>query len=83
MTGFSWGVWLAIGLVLMGVEIIMPGFVIFWFGIGGIITAFLTRFMLLNSPEMQWLVFFGSSLAFLASWFLYFKRILKKRIPRM
>jgi len=81
MIGFSWGVWLAIGFVLMGVEIIMPGFVVFWFGVGGIITAILTKVGLLDRPEMQWVVFFSSSLAFLAAWFLYFKRCLKKTDP--
>jgi len=81
MIGFSWGVWLAIGLVLMGIEIVMPGFVIFWFGVGAIITAVLTMAGVLNSPELQWVVFFGSSLAFLTSWFLYFKRFLKKADP--
>ncbi len=81
MIGFSWGVWLAIGLVLMGVEIVMPGFIIFWFGAGGILTALLTKIFLADSPAMQWLVFFGSSLAFLAAWFLYFKRFVKKTDP--
>ncbi len=81
MIGFSWGVWLAIGLVLMGVEIVMPGFVIFWFGVGGLITAILTKIVLADSPAMQWLVFFGSSLIFLAAWFLYFKRFIKKTDP--
>ncbi len=78
MSVISWAVWLAAGLILMGIEIVMPGFVIFWFGIGGIITALLTKLSLLNSPETQWFVFFVSSLAFLASWFLYFKRFIKK-----
>ena len=78
MLSFSWGIWLAIGLVLMGVEIIVPGFVIFWFGIGGIITSVLTKLNILNIPELQFLVFFVSSLLFMAAWFLYFKRYFKK-----
>lgn len=81
MTGFPWGVWLAVGLALMGVEIIMPGFVVFWFGAGGIVTAVFTFFAGPDNPALQWIIFFGSSLLFLASWFLYFKRFIKKTDP--
>ena len=32
--------WLILGIFIMGLEIILPGFVIFWFGVGGILTSF-------------------------------------------
>ncbi len=65
--------WLAIGIVLMAVEIIMPGFIIFWFGIGAVITAALVYVGLLQSELSQWFCFFISSGAFLAFWFGYLK----------
>jgi len=65
--------WLAVGIVLMAVEIIMPGFIIFWFGIGAVITAALVYVGLLQSEISQWFCFFISSGAFLALWFGYLK----------
>ena len=65
--------WLAIGIVLMAVEIIMPGFIIFWFGIGAVITAALVYIGLLESEISQWFCFFVSSGAFLVFWFGYLK----------
>ncbi|MDH7554597.1 MAG: NfeD family protein [Spirochaetota bacterium] len=65
--------WLAIGIVLMAVEIIMPGFIIFWFGIGAVITAALVYIGLLESEISQWFCFFISSGAFLVFWFGYLK----------
>ncbi len=65
--------WLAVGIVLMAIEIIMPGFIIFWFGIGAIITAALVFLDLLQSEVSQWFCFFISSGAFLAFWFGYLK----------
>lgn len=69
--------WLAIGIVLMAVEIIMPGFVIFWFGIGAVMTAALVHIRLLQSEISQWFCFFISSAAFLAFWFGYLKDRIK------
>ncbi|GAB4220928.1 MAG: hypothetical protein Kow00102_11880 [Spirochaetota bacterium] len=65
--------WLAIGIMLMAVEIIMPGFIIFWFGIGAVITAALVYIGLLESEISQWFCFFISSGAFLVFWFGYLK----------
>jgi membrane protein implicated in regulation of membrane protease activity len=36
-----WFVWALIGVLCIGLEIIMPGFVIFFFGMGGLATALL------------------------------------------
>jgi inner membrane protein len=35
----AWFMWAIIGFVCIGLEIVMPGFVIFFFGIGGLLTA--------------------------------------------
>ncbi|MEJ5360760.1 MAG: NfeD family protein [Spirochaetota bacterium] len=65
--------WLAVGIVLMAVEIILPGFIIFWFGIGAVITAAFVYIGLLQSEISQWFCFFISSGAFLVFWFGYLK----------
>lgn len=75
MIQLSWYVWVAVGLILMGLEIIIPGFIIFWFGAGALLTALLTGIGLLSSGAAQWIVFFLSSLAFLALWFLGLKKM--------
>ncbi len=68
-------IWLALAAVLMAVEIIAPGFIIFWFGLGAALTALFTFTGLIESDEFQWLFFFASSILFLSLWF----GVLKKR----
>lgn len=60
--------WIAIGLGLMGLEVLVPGFVIFWFGAGAILVAFLTALGIYAGQAWQWASFFLASLAFLALW---------------
>ena len=74
---FSPLVWLAIGLVIMALEIFIPGFIIFWFGAGGVITALciFTGILPENGAEFQWMFFFLSSLVLLGIW----QGFLKKR----
>ena len=79
MVGFPPAVWLAVGIVIMGLEIVVPGFVIFWFGLGGVLTAFFVFIRVLVTPESQWLFFFVSSLFFLGLWWLVLKRFFKSR----
>ncbi|MCU0844050.1 MAG: NfeD family protein [Spirochaetes bacterium] len=67
--------WLSIGVILAALEILVPGFVVFWFGIGGILTALLVRLGVLASAEAQWLFFFISSVSLVGLWF----GVLKKR----
>lgn len=67
--------WLSIGLILAALEILAPGFVVFWFGIGGVLTALLVRLGILESAEAQWLFFFLSSVSLVGLWF----GVLKKR----
>jgi membrane protein implicated in regulation of membrane protease activity len=67
--------WLSIGLILAALEILAPGFVVFWFGIGGVLTALLVLMGLLESAEAQWLFFFISSASLVGLWF----GVLKKR----
>ncbi|HRX46289.1 MAG TPA: NfeD family protein [Spirochaetota bacterium] len=68
-------IWLAVGVILMAVEIVAPGFIIFWFGLGAALTALLSFTGLVESEAIQWLIFFASSILFLSLWF----GVLKKK----
>jgi inner membrane protein len=58
----TWWTWLIIGFVLMVAELLLPsGFFLFFFGIGGVVTAFLSS-VGLSSFIAQGLVFIGISL---------------------
>ncbi len=70
-------IWLAVGLIVCGLEILVTGFIVFWFGVGGLLTAFFTLIGVLPTFELQIIFFFISSLAFLFAWFFYFKKLFK------
>jgi membrane protein implicated in regulation of membrane protease activity len=59
----------------MAMEFFFPGFIIFWFGIGGILTAILSFSQVLKNTESQLIFFFIASFVLLASWVLFFKRL--------
>lgn len=71
-------VWFAISAILMALEIVMPGFVIFWFGVGAFFTAFISLFKLIRDLEFQFLFFFISSTVFLLIWFFWIKKYFVK-----
>ncbi|HOP63997.1 MAG TPA: NfeD family protein [Spirochaetota bacterium] len=66
--------WLALGAVLMALEIVAPGFIIFWFGLGAALTALLSFTGVVESEMIQWLVFFSSSILFLGLWFGFLRK---------
>ncbi len=72
-------VWIAVGVACLGFEIIAPGFVIFWFGIGALLTSAVIFIGLIGSDNAtaQWLFFFISSLVCLLAWHFYFKKYFK------
>lgn len=74
-------VWFAISAILIALEIVMPGFVIFWFGIGAFLTAFVSLFKLIRDLEFQFLFFFVSSTVFLLIWFFWIKKYFVKEKP--
>ncbi|MEJ5284574.1 MAG: NfeD family protein [Brevinematales bacterium] len=74
-------VWFAISAILIALEIVMPGFVIFWFGIGAFLTAFISLFKLIRDVEFQFLFFFVSSTIFLLIWFFWIKKYFVKEKP--
>jgi membrane protein implicated in regulation of membrane protease activity len=55
--------WFLAGIILMLLEMILPGFVIFFFGVGAIITAILTWTKVIQTTDTQFIVFIVSSLA--------------------
>lgn len=71
-------IWLAIGFVLMGLEVLIPGFILFWFGIGAILTSFFAWFGIITNSQWQWIFFFLSSLFLLTLWFTVLKKVFKK-----
>jgi inner membrane protein len=72
--------WLSAGLLLMALEIVVPGFFIFWFGAGAILTA-LGVFLGMNpAGASTWFLFFGSSFGFLMIWHFLLKRYFGKTV---
>jgi membrane protein implicated in regulation of membrane protease activity len=66
--------WLALGVILIALEIIAPGFIIFWFGLSGIITALFSYTGIIQNEIYLWILFFGSSVTFLTIWFTLLKK---------
>ena len=68
--------WLAIGVILIALEIVIPGFIIFWFGAGGILTAIFVYLKILpaGNAEWQWIFFFLASLSMLGIWLFFLKK---------
>lgn len=54
-------VWFIAGIILMLLEFLLPGFVIFFFGIGAIITALFTWSGAIESTSLQFIVFIVTS----------------------
>jgi membrane protein implicated in regulation of membrane protease activity len=61
--------WLVLGMVLMIAEIFIPSFTIFWFGLGGIVTAAVLGLVPGTSLTWQLLVWVAASSAFAVLWF--------------
>jgi inner membrane protein len=73
MTTISAIYWLAGGLALVGAEILLPGFIIFWFGLAAIAVSVLTAIV----PKIIWpyqvAVFAVLTAAFIVGWWRYQK----------
>ena len=59
--------WIVAGLVLLALELVVPGGFMLWMGIAGIITGLITLFQPIGWP-MQWLIFGVLSLVSIAIW---------------
>jgi membrane protein implicated in regulation of membrane protease activity len=61
----EWWIWLALGLVLMVIELATPsGFFVMFFGLGALTVGVLTRLGLAGPVWMEWLLFTVSSIAY-------------------
>jgi inner membrane protein len=69
MESLLWWHWIVIGIVLILLELVVPAFAIFWFGLGAILTGLLLAALPELSLAWQLLVFSLSSVAFVVLWF--------------
>lgn len=59
--------WIVAGLILLGLELLLPGGFLLWMGMSGIITGLVTMFEPIGWP-LQWLIFGVLSLVTIALW---------------
>lgn len=59
--------WIVAGLVLLALELVVPGGFMLWMGIAGIVTGIITLFQPIGWP-LQWLIFGVLSLVSIAIW---------------
>ena len=59
--------WIVAGLILLALELAVPGGFLLWMGISGIITGLVTMFQPIGWP-LQWLIFGVLSLVTIALW---------------
>lgn len=59
--------WIIAGLVLLGLELVVPGGYLLWMGIAGVLTGILVLFQPLDWP-VQWVVFGALSLVSILIW---------------
>lgn len=71
--------WLIFGMVLLIAEMILPSFVIFWFGLGGLLVAGLLFLLPSLAFSVQLFVWAIASIAFTILWFKLFKPLMADR----
>jgi len=59
--------WIIAGLILLGLELVLPGGFLLWLGISGIITGLVVLFEPISWP-FQWLMFGGLALVAIFLW---------------
>jgi len=59
--------WIVAGLILLGLELVVPGGFLLWMGISGIATGLLSMVQPMPWP-LQWLIFGALSLATIFAW---------------
>ena len=57
-----WWIWILIGLVLLGVEMVTPGFFLFFFGVAALVIGAMVAFGVGGPEWAQWLLFSAISL---------------------
>ena len=73
----EWWIWLALGLILMVIELATPsGFFVMFFGLGALTVGVLTRLGVAGPPWMEWLLFTVLSVVYV----LLFRGRLQQRV---
>lgn len=62
--------WIVAGLVLLALELVLPGGILVWMGIAGIVTGLMLLFQPMGWP-LQWLIFGVLSLGSILVWLRY------------
>lgn len=59
--------WVIAGLILLALELVLPGGILLWMGLAGIVTGLIALFQPMAWP-LQWLIFGGLSLIGIVAW---------------
>jgi len=72
MENILWWHWIVLGVILIMLELALPSFTIFWFGLGALVTGLLL--LMLPDMALKWqvLMFVVSSVGFTICWFYFF-----------
>jgi len=62
--------WIIAGLILLALELVLPGGILVWMGVAGIITGLMLLFQPIGWP-LQWLIFGVLSLGSIVVWLRY------------
>lgn len=73
MDHLLWWHWIVLGIALVLLELVVPSFTIFWFGLGAILVGLLMAVFPGLPMEWQLLVFSASSIGFTCLWFRYLR----------
>lgn len=73
-------IWFIIGIIFLFSELIMPGFIIFFFGIGGLVTSLSVYLFDIESVIIQIIIFLVSSMLSLALLRRFFSKLFKGKI---
>lgn len=59
--------WVVAGLILLALELVLPGGILVWMGLAGIVTGLIALFQPMGWP-LQWLIFGALSLIGIVAW---------------
>lgn len=59
--------WVVAGLIFLALELVVPGGVLLWMGLAGVVTGLIALFQPMGWP-LQWLIFGGLSLIGIVAW---------------
>lgn len=79
MENIFWWHWIVLGVILVLMELVVPSFTIFWFGLGALVVGLMLAILPEISLKWQILIFSLSSLAFTFLWFRFFVSSKKTR----